>query len=53
MRQWFMPLDLLPQVTEHRIPETMSLAAMVDLVTQTSGLALASQAETGTNQSFH
>lgn len=41
MREWFKPLDLLPQVTEHRIDETLSLAGMTDLVLVQSGLGRA------------
>lgn len=38
MRQWFKPLDLLPQVTEHRLDETLSLDQMTEMVLERSGL---------------
>jgi predicted kinase len=37
MRDWFKPLDLLPQVTEHRFDETLSLDDMADLVMTRAG----------------
>lgn len=37
MREWFKPLDLLSQVTEHRFDETLSLDDMADLVLSRAG----------------
>ncbi len=46
MRDWFKPLDLLPQVNEHRIDETLSLTAMTDLVLAQSDLGAINDSET-------
>jgi predicted kinase len=40
MREWFKPLDLLPQVTEHRFDETLSLHDMADQVMTRAGLTV-------------
>jgi predicted kinase len=40
MREWFKPLDLLPQVTEHRFDETLSLDAMTEQVLTRAGLTV-------------
>ena len=40
MREWFKPLDLLPQVTEHRFDETLSLDDMADQVMTRAGLTV-------------
>ena len=38
MREWYRPLDLLPLVAEHRIPETTTLDEAVELVMHTARL---------------
>ncbi len=38
MREWYRPLDLLPLVTEHRIPEATTLDEAVDMVMRIAGL---------------
>ena len=40
MREWFKPLDLLPQVTEHRFDETLSLDDMANQVMTRAGLTV-------------
>jgi predicted kinase len=38
MREWYRPLDLLPQVTEHLIPEATTQDEAVDMVMRIAGL---------------
>lgn len=50
MRQWFKPLDLLPQVNEHRLDETLSLDQMTEMVLERSGLGRDSGGEPSHNE---
>jgi predicted kinase len=38
MRRWYRPLDLVPELEEHRVPASSSLEESIDLVIARSGL---------------
>lgn len=50
MRSWYRPLDLVPELEEHRIDASHSIEEAIDLVIAGSGLARLAQPHDVWNQ---